>query len=118
MDPARHGPSGQAPDPGGPPAAARYAPGPVWALPRWLPGFVAVVVLLDAAGLAFPPRGVPAPGLGGRHDLALFALLLACDVGSLELTRRAGEKAGVSRDMHALWELPVAILLFRSRTRR
>ena len=29
----------------------------------------------------------------------------------MELTRRAGEKTGVSRDMHAVWELPVAILL-------
>jgi diguanylate cyclase (GGDEF)-like protein len=79
----------------------------VWALPRWLAAFVVGVVLLDAAGLgyaAFRPAG-------GRSGLILFGLLAACDVGSLELTRRAGEKAGISRDMHALWELPVALLL-------
>src|ERR1700753_3334711 len=79
----------------------------VWALPRWLTVFVTGVVLLDAAGLGF----AASRGAGDRHDMVLFALLLACDVGSLELTRRAGERAGVSRDMHALWELPVALLL-------
>jgi diguanylate cyclase (GGDEF)-like protein len=79
----------------------------VWALPRWLTVFVTGVVLLDAAGLGL----AASRGAGDRHDMVLFALLVACDVGSLELTRRAGEKAGVSRDMHALWELPVALLL-------
>ena len=79
----------------------------VWALPRWLTVFVTGVVLLDAAGLGF----AAARGAGDQHDVVLFALLVGCDVGSLELTRRAGEKAGVSRDMYALWELPVALLL-------
>ena len=79
----------------------------IWSLPRWLAAFVAGVVLLDAAGLGFAASR-PA---GDRHDLILFALLVACDVGALELTRRAGEKAGISRDMHAVWELPVALLL-------
>jgi diguanylate cyclase (GGDEF)-like protein len=91
--------------PRGPGAAVRAWA--VWALPRWLTVFVTGVVLLDAAGLGF----AASRGAGDRHDLVLFALLVACDVGSLELTRRAGEKAGVSRDMHALWELPVALLL-------
>ena len=36
----------------------------------------------------------------------LFGLLMACEVGGVELTRRAGEKTGISRDMHAVWELP------------
>jgi diguanylate cyclase (GGDEF)-like protein len=79
----------------------------VWALPRWLVAFIVGVVLLDVAGLAF----AAARPLGGRHQLFLFALLVACDVVGVELTRRAGEKAGISRDMHALWELPVALLL-------
>ena len=91
--------------PHGPGAAVRAWA--VWALPRWLTVFVTGVVLLDAAGLGF----AASRGAGDRHDMVLFALLVACDVGSLELTRRAGEKAGVSRDMHALWELPVALLL-------
>jgi diguanylate cyclase (GGDEF)-like protein len=79
----------------------------VWALSPWLAAFVVGVVALDVAGLGF---AVTRP-LGTRYDLALFALLVACDVGGLELTRRAGEKVGISRDMHALWELPVALLL-------
>ena len=48
---------------------------------------------------------------GGLRDLALFGCLVACDLGGVELTRRAGDKTGISRDMHAVWELPVAILL-------
>jgi len=79
----------------------------VWALPRWLVVFIVSVVAADAAGLGF---AVTRP-LGQRHDLILFTLLVACDVGSVELTRRAGEKAGIARDMQALWELPVALLL-------
>jgi diguanylate cyclase (GGDEF)-like protein len=130
MDPARQGPpGGHAPDPGaatgsaptaGPPttgpvarAARAVRAWPVWTLPRWLLGFIAVVVTADVAGIAFAAsRAHPgAAAFGGLRDLALFGLLLACDVGGVELTRRAGEKTGISRDMHAVWELPVAILL-------
>ncbi|HWG12979.1 MAG TPA: GGDEF domain-containing protein [Streptosporangiaceae bacterium] len=95
------------------PAAVRVWPvrharaWPLWALPPWLLAFVITVVILDAAGLGF----AASHPVGGLHDLILFALLMACDIGSLELTRRAGEKAGISRDMHAVWELPVALLL-------
>jgi diguanylate cyclase (GGDEF)-like protein len=68
---------------------------------------VAVVVAADAAGTVF---AVSRASLR-VHDLILFGLLLACDVAGLELTRRAGESAGIAKDMHAVWELPVAILL-------
>jgi diguanylate cyclase (GGDEF)-like protein len=106
--------------PAGPAVAVRAWPGtvrswppwrlrswPVWTLPRWLLAFIAVVVTMDAAGLGFAASH-PA---GGLHHLGLFALLVACDVGSLELTRRAGEKAGIARGMYAVWELPAALLL-------
>src|SRR6202000_3024923 len=79
----------------------------VWAVPRWLLAFIATIVTVDAAGLGFAASR-PA---GGLHGLGLFALLMACDVASLELTRRAGEKAGVARGMYAVWELPAALLL-------
>jgi len=133
MDPARLGPSGHAPDRGaaggaptaGPPARAARTAGlaaraaravrawPVWTLPRWLIGFVAVVVAADAAGIAVAAARAFTGyrPFGGLRDLALFGLLLACDLGGVELTRRAGERAGISRDMHAVWELPIAILL-------
>ena len=92
-------------DPARPGAGVRRWP--VWTLPQWLIAFIAVVVAADAAGIAIAATRA----LGGLHDLALFGLLLACDIGSVELTRRAGEKTGVVRDMHAVWELPVALLL-------
>ena len=80
---------------------------PVWTMPPWLLGFIIAVVAADVAGLGFAASH-PA---GGLHGLVLFALLVACDVGSLELTRRAGEKAGIARGMYAVWELPAALLL-------
>ena len=72
MDPARHGPYGRVPDagdfPGGAPTAgAPVSPPvpaargvrawPVWTLPRWLIGFIAVVVIADGAGIAFTASG-------------------------------------------------------------
>ena len=92
-------------DPARPGAGVRRWP--VWTLPPWLIAFIAVVVAADAAGIAIAATRA----LDGLHHLALFGLLLACDIGSVELTRRAGEKTGVVRDMHAVWELPVALLL-------
>ena len=80
---------------------------PVWTMPRWLLAFIVTVVTADAAGLGF----AASRRVGGLHDLVLFALLVICDVASLELTRRAGEKAGVARGMYAVWELPAALLL-------
>jgi diguanylate cyclase (GGDEF)-like protein len=79
----------------------------VWKLPRWLIAFVAAVVAADVAGIVVASSRVTV----GFHDLTLFGLLLACDVAGLELTRQAGESSGIAKDMHAVWELPVAILL-------
>lgn len=80
---------------------------PVWKLPWWLTAFIAAVMAADAAAIAL----TAARTTFGVHDLALFGLLLACDVAGLELTRQAGESSGIAKDMHAVWELPVAVLL-------
>jgi diguanylate cyclase (GGDEF)-like protein len=80
---------------------------PVWSLPSRLRAYVLVVIFADLAGL-----GVSAALFrfsGG--DLALFAALLACGAATVELTRRASESAGVVKDVYAVWELPVVILL-------
>jgi diguanylate cyclase (GGDEF)-like protein len=45
------------------------------------------------------------------HDLVLFFALVACSAATVELTRRASENTGFVKDVHAVWELPVAILL-------
>src|ERR1700744_6617482 len=107
------GPAGQAVTVRAWPAALRAWPlwrartWPVWTLPRWLLGFVAAVVIMDAAGLGF----AAAHPVAGLHALILFAFLVVCDGASLELTRRAGEKAGVARGMAAVGELPGPMLL-------
>jgi diguanylate cyclase (GGDEF)-like protein len=76
-------------------------------LPGWLALFVATPVVVDLAAI-----GYSASQTTFRiHDLGVFALLLACTAISVEVTRRAGERGGVIKDVQGVWELPVAILL-------
>src|SRR5450755_4315071 len=79
----------------------------VWANPRRLAVFIVSVTLLDAAAI-----GVSAQATAWRpSQLALFGLLLAGSLATVERTRRAGENAGVIKDVYGVWELPIAILL-------
>jgi len=79
----------------------------IWELPRWVACFVILAVLTDAVVLT-----VEASKVSIRvHDLALFAGLLICSAATVELTRRVGENLGLVKDVYAVWELPVAILL-------
>jgi diguanylate cyclase (GGDEF)-like protein len=80
---------------------------PLWDLPRWLQVLVAGVIALyvGTVGVAVAVAHVEA------SQLRLFALLLACGAVSVELTRRAGQTGGVVRDVYAIWDLPVALLL-------
>ena len=80
---------------------------PIWELPQWVAAFVIVVVLGDAVALG---AGVSRLSIH-LHDLGLFAGLLICSAATVELTRRAGENLGFVKDVYAVWELPVAILL-------
>ena len=80
---------------------------PFWKLPRTLAAFVAVVILADLAVFAAGAAAVPV----SAHDLEVFALLLACNAATVELTRRGSEPEGHVKDVHAVWELPVVILL-------
>ena len=60
-----------------------------------------------AAALAVAAARLP-PHL---HDLEVFGVLLAFGVATVELTRRSGESAGLSKDLHGVWYLPAALLL-------
>ena len=80
---------------------------PIWALPRWLRAFICLVVLADAVFLAVATSRVSIHA----HDLVLFAALIVCSTATVELTRRVGENTGFVKDVHAIWELPVAMLL-------
>jgi diguanylate cyclase (GGDEF)-like protein len=80
---------------------------PVWSLPRWLAGYVVLVTTLYVVAIGVARVStVIRPG-----NLLLFGVLLACDAGTVEMTRRAGENAGLVKDVYAVWELPAAILL-------
>jgi diguanylate cyclase (GGDEF)-like protein len=60
----------------------------------------AVAIVAAASATSLRPR-----------DLAVFGVLLACSAASVELTRRAGETAGLTKDVFGVWELPIALLL-------
>jgi diguanylate cyclase (GGDEF)-like protein len=84
---------------------------PLWELPPWLVAFVLAVIAAFGAAI------VAALALTSFHDydaynVELFAVLLGCDVVTVELTRRSGEPGGgLIKETHAVWELPIALLL-------
>jgi len=80
---------------------------PVWSLPGLLRAFVLTVICADLVciGVSMATFRFHA------GQLALFGALLACGAVTVELTRRASESAGVVKDVYAVWELPVVILL-------
>ena len=80
---------------------------PLWELPRWLQVLVAAVITVYLAAVAAAVAFVHVES----RQLWLFGLLLACGAISVELTRRAGQTGGVVRDVYAIWDLPVALLL-------
>jgi len=80
---------------------------PVWSLPPRVRAFVLLVICASLACI-----GVAATTFRfSAADLGLFAALLACVAVTVELTRRNSEPAGVIKDVYAVWELPMVILL-------
>ena len=80
---------------------------PVWQLPRWLAVCVTAVIATYAAAVAeAAASGQVRPG-----DLRLCAVFVGCGAASVELTRRAGEREGLARDVYAIWDLSAAVLL-------
>ncbi len=79
----------------------------LWRLPRWLIAFLLAVVVADLAAIAVAASVTTITA----DNLALFGLLLGCTAVAVELSRKTGEQGGVMKDVHGVWELPVAILL-------
>ena len=80
---------------------------PLWELPRWLVFFIALVTALDITAIAVAATTTH----GSLRDLVVCGALVVCTAATVELTKSAGENAGVIKDVYAVWELPVAILL-------
>lgn len=87
--------------------AAAVGAWPVWRLPRWLVVFFGAVFVAAAAAIGVAASVVSLTA----HDLILFGMLLASQVGTVELRRRTGEDEGLNKDVFGVWELPIAILL-------
>ncbi len=90
-----------------PPRARGVRSWPIWELPRWLVGYVGAMAMTWVAAAIVSTGQLTAVR---PAQLALLGLLLAGSTATVELTRRAGENAGVVKDVYAIWELPVAIL--------
>src|SRR5215467_6203003 len=82
---------------------------PIWQLRPWLVGFIGLVTAVYVVAIAVAVATVPWPQ--PWHNLWLFGALLLCTALTVELTKRAGENAGVIKDVYGVWELPLAILL-------
>jgi diguanylate cyclase (GGDEF)-like protein len=82
---------------------------PIWQLRPWLASYIGLVIAVYVAAIAVAV--IVAPWSGLWHDLGLFGALLLCSALTVELTKRAGENAGVIKDVYGVWELPLAILL-------
>src|SRR5579872_7052567 len=80
---------------------------PVWQLPRWLATYITAVIAAYVAVVA----GALATTSVRPGDLRLCAVFVGCGAASVELTRRAGEREGLARDVYAIWDLPAAVLL-------
>jgi diguanylate cyclase (GGDEF)-like protein len=76
-------------------------------LPGWLVAFITAVIGADLVVIATCAAVTRFRGA----DLELAAVLLGCNLLTVELTHRAGEPAGLVKDVHAMWELPLALLL-------
>lgn len=80
---------------------------PLNGLPRWLQAMVPIVIAAWLAAMAVAAAVTPL--LAGQ--LRLFGLLVGCSALAVELTRRSGEPGGLDRDVYAIWDLPLALLL-------
>jgi diguanylate cyclase (GGDEF)-like protein len=80
---------------------------PVWSLPKPLIALLSVVTCGYLAWI-----GVYAGGYHPRlANIGLFAALLGCVAFSVEMSRRASQPDGVSKDVYAVWEVPMVFLL-------
>jgi diguanylate cyclase (GGDEF)-like protein len=82
---------------------------PVWQLPRWLVAYLGVVIGIYLIAISVALAVVPE--VDPLHDLFLCGLLLLVVAATVEITKRTGENAGLIKDVYAVWELPIAILL-------
>ncbi|HEY1619749.1 MAG TPA: GGDEF domain-containing protein [Streptosporangiaceae bacterium] len=79
----------------------------IWELSPWMRVHVAAVIAAELICIAAAAAQAPLHG----SDLRLAAVLMACNLATVELTHRSGEPAGLVKDVHAVWELPLALLL-------
>ena len=80
---------------------------PMWEHPPWLRAYIVAVAAVNLLAVALAIRA----GLGSSRSFVLLGILVACEVATVEFTKRVGEVTGVAKDVNGVWALPVAILL-------
>jgi diguanylate cyclase (GGDEF)-like protein len=80
---------------------------PVWSLPPWVLAYVLTVIVVALTAVAISAAVTTIT----LHDVGLFAVLLACTILAVELTRKSPEQTGMTLDVQGVWELSAAILL-------
>jgi diguanylate cyclase (GGDEF)-like protein len=80
---------------------------PLWELPVWLRVFIFAVT----GGYVLAVALAAWTAYANLFDVFVYGALLLCIAATVELTRRSGENAGLIKDVFAVWELPIAILL-------
>ena len=88
-------------------AARAFRAWPIWGLPRWLAAFIVVITTVYAVALGVAARTVHVRPVGPVRVRRAHAVHR--DHGRAH--EAPGENAGVIKDVYAVWELPIAILL-------
>jgi len=82
---------------------------PIWRLPS---AALTLVLVVDAAAVAFFAWSAVTSGFGGTRDLIVFGCLIAAGLVCVEVIRRMGEPPrGLFQDLMTVWTLPIALLL-------
>lgn len=79
----------------------------LWRLPPRLRWYILGIILSAVATAG----GTAALTRWHTHDVALFAALVCFGAAAVELTKSTGEPHGLVKDVHGIWQLPIALLL-------
>ena len=81
-----------------------------WSLWQLPPRLVAYLLAVIGVAVGTAALSITTTPLQASH-VATWAALVLCGMLSVEAARRAGEPAGVSKDLLGAWTLPIALLL-------
>src|SRR5581483_8366703 len=79
----------------------------LWQLPARLRWYILAVIVSTVAAAGT----IAALTRWQADDVTLFAALVCFGAAAVELTKSTGEPRGLIKDVHGIWQLPIALLL-------